>query len=79
MFQNLAPGSPAPGSSYPCCNSVGKERYGGTLITKLSGEPLLILPTDREAFRITTANLAPSDEWDVWQKRVRIRHGGMPC
>ena len=62
----------------PRCNSVRNERYGGSLITEPSGEPLIILPTDREAFRITTANLVLSDDWDVWQKRVRIRHGRMP-
>jgi predicted amidohydrolase len=34
------------------------------------GEPLVVLPTDREVFGVTTINLALGAKWDTWRLRL---------
>jgi predicted amidohydrolase len=53
-----------------CCNAVGKECYGTSVIVGPRGEPLVALPTDREAFGVATINLALSATWDNWRLRL---------
>jgi predicted amidohydrolase len=53
-----------------CCNAVGKECYGTSVIVGPRGEPLVVLPTDREVFGVTTMNLALGATWDNWRLRL---------
>lgn len=53
-----------------CCNAVGKECYGTSVIVGPRGEPLVVLPTDREVFGMTTINLALGATWDNWRLRL---------
>jgi hypothetical protein len=56
-----------------CCNAVGEECYGTSVIVGPQGEPLVVLPTDREAFGVTTINLALGAKWDNWRLRLDPR------
>jgi hypothetical protein len=53
-----------------CCNAVGKECYGTSVIAGPQGEPLVVLPTDREVFGVTTINLTLGATWDNWRLRL---------
>ncbi len=53
-----------------CCNAVGENFYGTSVMVDPSGEPLVILPSDQEAFAVTTFNLTLSDDWDRWRLRL---------
>jgi predicted amidohydrolase len=53
-----------------CCNAVGKECYGTSVIVGPQGEPLVVLPTDREVFGLATINLALGAKWDNWRLRL---------
>ncbi|NUQ63713.1 MAG: carbon-nitrogen hydrolase family protein, partial [Pirellulales bacterium] len=53
-----------------CCNAVGKECYGTSVIVGPSGEPLVVLPTDREVFGVATINLSLGADWDRWRQRL---------
>ncbi len=53
-----------------CCNAVGEECYGTSVIVGPQGEPLVVLPPDREAFGVTTINLALGATWDTWRLRL---------
>ena len=52
------------------CNAVGGKFYGTSLIAGPSGEPLVILPSDQQAFAVATLNLALSDDWERWRLRL---------
>jgi N-carbamoylputrescine amidase len=52
------------------CNAVGEKFYGTSVMVGPSGEPLVILPSDQEAFAVATFNLALSDDWDRWRLRL---------
>ena len=52
------------------CNAVGGKFYGTSVIAGPSGEPLVILPSDREALAVATFNLALSEDWDRWRSRL---------
>ena len=53
-----------------CCNAVGKECYGTSVIVGPSGDPLVVLPTDREVFGLSTINLSLGAKWDNWRLRL---------
>ena len=53
-----------------CCNAVGRECYGTSVIVGPRGEPLIVLPTNREVFGVTTVNLALGATWDNWRLRL---------
>ena len=53
-----------------CCNAVGQECYGTSVIVGPQGEPLVVLPTDREVFGVTTINLVLGATWDNWRLRL---------
>lgn len=53
-----------------CCNAVGKECYGTSVIVGPGGEPLVVLPTDREVFGVTTIDLSLSAKWDYFRLRL---------
>ena len=53
-----------------CCNAVGKECYGTSVIVGPSGDPLVVLPTDREVFGLSTINLSLGANWDRWRQRL---------
>jgi predicted amidohydrolase len=53
-----------------CCNSVDKNAYGTSLIVGPSGEPLVVLPTNQEAFGLATINLAFGTNWERWRLRL---------
>ena len=53
-----------------CCNAVGKECYGTSVIVGPRAEPLVVLPTDREVFGVTTINLVLGATWDNWRLRL---------
>ena len=53
-----------------CCNAVGKECYGTSVIVGPSGDPLVVLPTDREVFGVATINLSLGADWDRWRRRL---------
>lgn len=53
-----------------CCNAVGKECYGTSVIVGPSGDPLVVLPTDREVFGLATINLTLGSDWDRWRQRL---------
>ncbi len=53
-----------------CCNAVGKECYGTSVIVGPSGEPLVVLPTDREVFGVATINLTLGADWGRWRERL---------
>jgi hypothetical protein len=44
--------------------------YGTSVIVGPQGEPLVVLPTDREVFGVTTINLALGATWDNWRLRL---------
>ena len=52
------------------CNATGKECYGTSVIVGPTGDPLVVLPTDREVFGIATLNLALNADWDRWRSRL---------
>jgi len=56
-----------------CCNAVGGDCYGTSLIVGPSGDPLVILPTDQEALGVATINLASSANWDRYRLRLDPR------
>jgi N-carbamoylputrescine amidase len=53
-----------------CCNAMGGDCYGTSLIVGPSGDPLVILPTDQEALGVATINLASSANWDRYRLRL---------
>jgi predicted amidohydrolase len=53
-----------------CCNAVGGDCYGTSLIVGPSGDPLVVLPTDQEALGLATINLASSANWDRYRLRL---------
>jgi N-carbamoylputrescine amidase len=53
-----------------CCNAVSADCYGESLILGPSGEPLVVLPTDREALGIVTVDLAQSADWERYRARL---------
>ena len=53
-----------------CCNATGKECYGTSVIVGPTGDPLVVLPTDREVFGVATLNLALNADWDRWRSRL---------
>jgi predicted amidohydrolase len=53
-----------------CCNAVGQDQYGTSLIVGPSGEPLVILPTDQDCLAVARANLALSDDWEAWRANL---------
>ncbi len=53
-----------------CCNAVGGNTYGTSVIVGPSGEPLVVLPTDQEALAVATVNLALCGDWDRWRLRL---------
>jgi len=89
LWCNAATGSPDPGHSnrinysaayaqanrmwVACSNTVAKNAYGTSLLVGPSGEPLVILPTNEEAFGIATFNLAMTDGWSRWRDHLDPR------
>jgi predicted amidohydrolase len=53
-----------------CCNAMGGDCYGTSLIVGPSGDPLVVLPTDQEALGLATINLALSANWDRYRLRL---------
>jgi N-carbamoylputrescine amidase len=53
-----------------CCNCVAENACGSSVIVGPSGEPLVILPPHEEACGIATIDLALSDDWDIWRRRL---------
>jgi predicted amidohydrolase len=53
-----------------CCNAMGGDCYGTSLIVGPSGDPLVVLPTDQEALGVATINLASSANWDRYRLRL---------
>jgi len=53
-----------------CCNAMGGDCYGTSLIVDPSGDPLVVLPTDQEALGLATINLASSANWDRYRLRL---------
>jgi N-carbamoylputrescine amidase len=53
-----------------CCNAMGGDCYGTSLIVGPSGDPLVVLPTDQEALGVATINLASSADWDRYRLRL---------
>jgi N-carbamoylputrescine amidase len=53
-----------------CCNMVAENSSGTSLIMGPDGEPLVILPPNREAFGIATINLITSADWSIWRDRL---------
>ena len=53
-----------------CCNAMGGDCYGTSLIVGPSGDPLVVLPTDQEALGLATINLASSANWDRYRLRL---------
>jgi hypothetical protein len=53
-----------------CCNAVGGDCYGTSLVVGPSGDPLVVLPTDQEALGLATINLASSANWDRYRLRL---------
>ena len=49
---------------------MGKECYGTRVIVGPRGEPLVVLPTNREVVGVTTINLALGGTWDTWRLRL---------
>ena len=50
--------------------ATGKECYGTSVIVGPTGDPLVVLPTDREVFGVATLNLALNADWDRWRSRL---------
>jgi len=53
-----------------CCNCVAANTSGTSVIMGPAGEPLVILPPDREGFGVATVNLALTVNWEMWRKRL---------
>jgi N-carbamoylputrescine amidase len=53
-----------------CCNAVGGNCYGTSVIVGPSGEPLVILPPREEALGIATINLSLTGDWERWRSRL---------
>jgi len=53
-----------------CCNAVGGDCYGTSVIVGPSGEPLTILPTTDESLGIARINLALNADWERWRQRL---------
>jgi len=53
-----------------CCNAVGKDCYGTSLIVGPSGEPQVMLPTDQESLGVAKINLTLSANWDRYRQRL---------
>jgi N-carbamoylputrescine amidase len=53
-----------------CCNAVGGNCYGTSVIVGPSGEPLVILPPKEEALGIATINLSLTSDWERWRSRL---------
>jgi predicted amidohydrolase len=53
-----------------CCNAVGGNCYGTSVIVGPSGEPLVILPPGEEALGIATINLSLTGDWERWRSRL---------
>jgi len=89
LWCNAATGSPDPGHSnrinysaayaqanrmwVACSNAVAENAYGTSLLVGPSGEPLVILPTDQEAFGTATFNLTLSADWTRWHDHLDPR------
>lgn len=53
-----------------CCNAVGGNCYGTSVIVGPSGEPLTILPTTDESLGVARINLALNADWEKWRQRL---------
>jgi N-carbamoylputrescine amidase len=53
-----------------CCNAVGGNCYGTSVIVGPSGEPMVILPPNEEALGIATINLSLTGDWERWRSRL---------
>lgn len=53
-----------------CCNSVGKNVYGTSVLVSYTGDPLVILPPDQEALGVTTIDLSITKDWEPWRSRI---------
>jgi len=89
LWSNAATGSPDPGHSnrinysaayaqanrmwVACSNTVAENAYGTSLLVGPSGEPLVILPTNQEAFGTATFNLTMTDDWTRWHDHLDPR------
>jgi 5-aminopentanamidase len=53
-----------------CCNAVGRNCSGTSVISSPSGEPLVILSPGEETLGIATIDLRMSEDWSKWRDRL---------
>ena len=62
-----------------CCNAVGGNCYGTSVIVGPSGEPLTIPPTTDESLGVAGINLALNAGWEKWRERLDPIPFVIPC